>query len=241
MYAATGQELDVTACALNLTVGYGRTEVLTGVNFELRPGVTALLGRNGGGKTTLMRTLCGIIPALDGSCEVLGSPVHEGAVVRSTIGHLGHESALASGITVSQNLSFWRGIVSSYPQVRLIAEAELIERFDLGSMLDRKVKTLSRGQQQRVDLARLAMTDPQFIVLDEPLTGLDPIYAARTRELLRTWGSSRTVLYSTHSVPEALEVATKHLVVQGKGLRILGEDTTAVDEQTILEALEATA
>lgn len=223
-----------------LVVGYGDTPVLGPVDFKLYPGVTALLGRNGSGKTTLMRTLCGIIPALEGRCRVLGSSVEDGAPVRSKVGYLGHESALATALTVEQNLSFWSDIARSYPEVTVIASDELVERFDLSALLAQKVKKLSRGQRQRVDLARLAMTDPQFVVLDEPLSGLDPVYAAQTRDLLRAWGETRTVLYSTHSVPEALEVARNYLTISGRGLVELGAGGTPVTETAILSALEAT-
>ncbi|WFR70982.1 ABC transporter ATP-binding protein [Prescottella defluvii] len=230
--------MSAAARASGLVVGYGDTEVLGPVDFDLHPGVTALLGRNGSGKTTLMRTLCGIIPALAGRCTVLGADVEDGAAVRSQVGYLGHESALATALTVDQNLRFWHDIASTYPEVSLIGLDDLIERFDLPSLLTKRVKSLSRGQRQRVDLARLAMTDPQFVVLDEPLSGLDPVYAAQTRNLLRSWGETRTVLYSTHSVPEALELATTHLAVTGKELVALGADGSAVTETTILDVLE---
>ena len=224
-----------------LVAGYGDTEVLGPVDLSLRPGVTALLGRNGSGKTTLMRTLCGIIPALSGTCTVLGSPVADGAAIRSSVGYLGHDSALASALTVDENLRFWADITSTYPDATVIPTEELVERFDLADLLNKKVSSLSRGQRQRVDLARLAMTDPEFLVLDEPLTGLDPVYAAQTRSLLTTWGKERTVLYSTHSVPEALELAQHFLIVQGRDLVELDCDRDAMTETTILDVLEAHA
>lgn len=228
-----------TASVSGLVAGYGDTEVLGPVDLSLRPGVTALLGRNGSGKTTLMRTLCGIIPALSGTCTVLASVVADGAEVRSRVGYLGHESALASALTVEENLRFWADITSTYPGATVIPAEELVERFDLASLMSKKVSSLSRGQRQRVDLARLAMTDPEFIVLDEPLTGLDPVYAAQTRALLSDWGETRTVLYSTHSVPEALELAQHFLIVQGRDLIELDCDREAVTEATILDVLEA--
>lgn len=230
-----------TANVSDLVVGYGDTKVLGPVALSLRPGVTALLGRNGSGKTTLMRTLCGIIPALSGKCTVLGSVVADGAAVRSKVGYLGHESALASALTVEENLRFWTDITSTYPDAAIIPADELVKRFDLADLLAKKGSSLSRGQRQRVDLARLAMTDPEFIVLDEPLTGLDPVYAARTRALLSDWGESRTVLYSTHSVPEALELARHFLIVRGRDLIELDRDREAVTEATILDILGAHA
>lgn len=231
-----------SAQATDLTVGYGDNEVLGPVEFSLRPGVTALLGRNGSGKTTLMRTLCGIIPALGGQCTVLGSEIRDGSPVRARIGYLGHESALASALTVQENLRFWESVTATYPDTTLLSTEELVDRFDLADLLEKKVTQLSRGQRQRADLARLAMTDPQFVVLDEPLTGLDPVYAARTRELLRGWGEERTVLYSTHSVPEALELADRFLVISGTRLVSISTDRdgTEVTEQMILDVLEAT-
>ncbi|MGO3181184.1 MAG: ABC transporter ATP-binding protein [Brevibacterium linens] len=230
-----------TANVSGIVAGYGDTEVLGPVDLSLRLGVTALLGRNGSGKTTLMRTLCGIIPALSGTCTVLGSAVADGAAVRSRVGYLGHESALASALTVEENLRFWADITSTYPDATVVSAEELVERFDLASLMSKKVSSLSRGQRQRVDLARLAMTDPEFIVLDEPLTGLDPVYAAQTRALLSEWGETRTVLYSTHSVPEALELARHFLIVQGRDLIELDCDYEAVTETTILDVLEAHA
>ena len=230
-----------TATATGLVAGYGTTEVLGPLNLTLKPGVTALMGRNGSGKTTLMRTLCGTIPPLDGTCEVLGAVVADGASVRSKVGYLGHASALASALTVEQNLRFWADITSTYPDAASVPTEELISQFDLDALLSKKVSSLSRGQRQRVDLARLAMTDPTFIVLDEPLSGLDPVYAAQTRDLLSEWGETRTVLYSTHSVPEALHLAQHYLVVSGRQLIDLGADAhRPVSEAEILAVLEDT-
>ncbi|MDH6279801.1 ABC-2 type transport system ATP-binding protein [Rhodococcus sp. LBL1] len=230
---------EATASACGLVIGYEQAEVLGPVDFRIGTGITALLGRNGAGKTTLIRTLCGIIPPLAGDCSLLGVAVADGAEVRSRVGYLGHQSALATALTVAQNLGFWRDLTSTYPHVDLITQSDLIEQFDLEPILAKKVASLSRGQRQRVDLARLAMTDPKFVVLDEPLTGLDPVYAAKTRDLLRSWGKTRTVLYSTHSVPEALELASRFLIVSGRNLIELSG--AGVDERSILTHLEATS
>ncbi len=240
-----GTSHDVTASLSGLVAGYGTSEVLGPVNLTLRPGVTALLGRNGSGKTTLMRTLCGVIPPLRGTCTVLGETVADGAAVRTRVGYLGHRSALAGALTVRENLRFWEDLSGIVPQATVIPADQLVARFELAEILSRKVSSLSRGQRQRVDLARLAMTDPEFVVLDEPLTGLDPVHAARTRALLADWGTRRTLLYSTHSIPEALELADRFVVVVGRRLVEVGPRTdhtpAAVTEATLLDVLEATA
>lgn len=230
----------IVAEAHALVVGYDRA-VVGPIDVRLGPGITALLGRNGAGKTTLMRTLCGVIPAIAGRCEVFGVEVTDGAAVRSRVGYLGHELALARELTVEQNLTFWRGVWESVPRSELIDHDELVDRFDLAAVLGQRVRSLSRGQRQRVEMARLAMTDPDFVVLDEPLTGLDPVYAAQIRGLLREWGKTRTVLYSTHSVPEALELADRFLLVRGTELIALGHDDGDVTEQAILDHLEPVA
>lgn len=238
MKAPERSTLGIVAEAQGLVVGYD-SAVVGPIDVRLGPGVTALLGRNGAGKTTLMRTLCGVIPALSGRCAVFGMEVTDGAAVRSRVGYLGHELALARELTAGQNLEFWRQVWESVPDSKLVDNDELIERFDLSAILGQRVRSLSRGQRQRVEMARLAMTDPDFVVLDEPLTGLDPVYAAQTRELLREWGQRRTVLYSTHSVPEALELADRFLLVRGTGLLDLGQDGQEVTEQAILNHLES--
>ncbi len=227
-----------TASATDLVAGYGDIPVLGPLEFSLQSGVTALLGRNGSGKTTLMRTLCGIIPALGGTCTVLGSPVADGAAVRSKVGYLGHESALARALTVEQNLHFWADVAATHPEADIVPRQVLVERFDLAALMGTRISALSRGQRQRVDLARLAMTDPEFIVMDEPLTGLDPVYAARFRALVSEWGQTRTVLYSSHSVPEALELAQRFLILRGRDLVELDCNRATVTASTILAALE---
>ena len=226
--------------ATDLVAGYGHQPILGPTSFTIHTGVTALLGRNGAGKTTLMRTLCGIIPPVGGQCTVMGEPVTATSPVRSSVGYLGHQLALAAGVTVAQNLDFWQVVTSTYPGVNLMLIKDLITQFDLASILDRKVVTLSRGQQQRVDLARLAMTNPRFIVLDEPLTGLDPVYAAQIRACISRWGSTQAVLYSTHSVPEALTLATSLLIIQGGMIHVIDRRHQTVSEQQILDLLEGT-
>lgn len=240
MKALDRSSVEVVAEAQALVVGYD-SAVVGPINVRLGPGITALLGRNGAGKTTLMRTLCGVVPPIGGRCVVLGMEVTDGAMVRSRVGYLGHDLALARELTVEQNLSFWRQVWESVPDSKLVGHDELFDRFDLTAILGQRVRSLSRGQRQRVEMARLAMTDPDFVVLDEPLTGLDPVYAAQTRELLREWGKTRTVLYSTHSVPEALELADRFLLVRGTDLIDLGNDEHEVSEQSILNHLESVA
>lgn len=220
-----------------LVVGYARDAPVAGpFSFSLGPGIQVLFGRNGAGKTTLMRTLCGIIPPLAGTVLVDGVRLGDGDPIRSMVGYLGHRTSLTGRLTVAENLRFWYGVYRSCMRFRLMPLTQLVEEFDLSAIMDRRVSRLSRGQLQRVDLARMALARPSVIVLDEPLTGLDPIYASDFRSLFRKWGQERILLYSTHSVPEALEMGGRYMVLHDGTMTNLGGDSR-IDERDILEVL----
>ncbi|GGY06972.1 ABC transporter ATP-binding protein [Streptomyces hiroshimensis] len=197
-----------------VVAGYRRRPVTAPLDLALAPGVHVLLGRNGAGKTTLMRTLAGILPPLSGRVRVDGTDIAEDPDAKRRIGMLSHRAALAPQLTVRDNLDFWATIQGLPRDERARRIAGAAERFDIAALLGRRTARLSRGQLQRADLARLLLTDPQVLLLDEPLTGLDPVSAAATRELVRDWAADRTVLYSTHSVPEALTLASGILVLK---------------------------
>ncbi|MFE5869211.1 ABC transporter ATP-binding protein [Streptomyces roseifaciens] len=197
-----------------VVAGYRRRPVTAPLDLVLAPGVHVLLGRNGAGKTTLMRTLAGILPPLDGRVRVGGTDIAEDPDAKRRIGMLSHRAALAPQLTVRDNLDFWATVHGLPRDERARRIADAAERFDIAALLGRRTARLSRGQLQRADLARLLLIDPQVLLLDEPLTGLDPVSAAATRELVRGWAADRTVLYSTHSVPEALTLASGILVLK---------------------------
>ena len=212
--------------AKNLTVGYQTDRpVLCDVSFRLQPGITVLFGRNGAGKTTLMRTLVSVLPKLAGELTIRA---------KST-GYLAHRLAVAEGLTVRQNLKFWHRIYSSYSPHRPHGVDECIADFSLTKVVDKKLQTLSRGQRQRVDLARLFMARPDFLVLDEPLTGLDPVYVAEIRDTLMAWSKERSIIYSTHNIADAIGVADHAFVVHGGRLTELAKND--INEAKILQLL----
>ncbi|MGK5729409.1 ABC transporter ATP-binding protein [Streptomyces sp. URMC 124] len=208
-----------------VVAGYRRRPVTTPLDLALAPGVHVLLGRNGAGKTTLMRTLAGVLPPLSGRVSVGGTDIAENPDVKRRIGMLSHRAALAPQLTVRDNLDFWATVQGLTPGERARRIADAAERFDIAALLGRRTARLSRGQLQRADLARLLLTDPQVLLLDEPLTGLDPVSAAATRDLVRIWAADRTILYSTHSVPEALTLASGILVLKDGAITSLPAET----------------
>ena len=211
----------------HLIVGYRQT-LLGPVSLHLENGIHVLLGRNGAGKTTLMRTIAGILPPLSGRVQV-GN--------QGRIGYLGHRAALNEGLTVEQNLKFWHRLTRLYASPRDLNS--LIEQFELQDLLPRRVRQLSRGQRQRADLARLSLVEPDVLLLDEPLTGLDPVQARHLRDRMQEWSARCPLIYSTHSLPDALETTRKFLLVQGQAVRAVNIDDLADPEADLLRALEA--
>ena len=216
----------IAAKARDLNIGYHADHpVLQNISFTINPGVTVLFGRNGAGKTTLIRTLVSVLPKLSG----------ELSVNTKRIGYLGHRLAVAEGLTVQQNLTFWHNIYATNGEHETRSINECVQDFSLTSVINKKVKHLSRGQRQRVDLARLFMGRPDFFVLDEPLTGLDPVYAAEVRTTLKVWSKTRAIIYSTHNIADAIGVADHCFVIHGGQLTELLKDE--ISEARILSLL----
>jgi ABC-2 type transport system ATP-binding protein len=194
--------------------GYRGVETLGPVQATLGAGVYALLGRNGAGKTTLMRVMGGILPPLAGRVLIDGADVAGRPGQKDMVAYLGHRAALSPDLTVGRNLCFWAElrVVDAAERARRIDDLRSV--FDLDPLWERPVGRLSRGQLQRAELARALLGAPRVLLLDEPLTGLDPVTAALVRDLIRSWKGTRTVLYSTHNLPEALSVATEVLILR---------------------------
>ncbi|WP_329568982.1 ABC transporter ATP-binding protein [Kitasatospora sp. NBC_01266] len=218
---ATGP-LDAQVPGLELEsvhAGYRGVTTIGPIQATLSTGVHALLGRNGAGKTTLMRVMAGILRPLSGTVRVCGTDISHDPRAKDRVAYLGHRAAVSAELTVRHNLEFWAGLYCPQPAVREQRLAELRDTFDLSDLWERRAGRLSRGQLQRVDLARTLLPDPAVLLLDEPLTGLDPVTSALVRTLVRDLALTRTVLYSTHNLPEALTVASQILVLKDGTLR----------------------
>jgi ABC-2 type transport system ATP-binding protein len=210
-----------------LTKRYGDREAVKSISFSASQGqVLGFLGPNGAGKTTTMRMLTGFLPPSAGTAKVAGFDIFtQSSEVRRRIGYLPENPPLYLDMTVRAYLTFVaklkgveRGRVRS-------ACSDVIERTGLAHVADRLLAHLSKGYKQRVGLAQALIHDPEVLVLDEPTIGLDPRQIIEIRQLIRTLSGNRTVILSTHILPEVAQVCDK-VVIINEG-RIACEDTLA--------------
>jgi ABC-2 type transport system ATP-binding protein len=202
----------LTAIAVaDLRKTYGEHEALRGVSFEIATGeVFGLLGPNGAGKTTTVEILEGYRRRDGGAVDVLGfDPERAGTDFRQRIGVVLQSSQLWSFITVEETLRIFAGY---YEQPRDVEE--VIALAGLTTKRDARVKTLSGGQQRRLDLAIALVGDPELLFLDEPTTGFDPAARRAAWETVRSLRSlGKTILLTTHYLDEAQQLADRVAVL----------------------------
>lgn len=206
---------------------YGPLPAVHGIDFALRPGeFLTVFGPNGAGKTTLLRLLCGAVKPTRGEVLVAGEPAAaEGA--RRRIGLLSHQTFLYAGLSAAENLDFYSRLYG-LPERRERVRAALAS-VGLDARADDRVRTFSRGMQQRLALARTLLHEPEVVLLDEPYTGLDPHAAAMLRGVLETLRDGRrTVVLVTHNLSQGLEQADR-VAVQVGGRWVSDEPRGAVD------------
>jgi len=209
----------------NLSKSFGRTLAVDDLSFEVAAGeILGFLGPNGAGKTTTMRILTCFLPADRGEVSVAGHDVFTDSIaVRKSLGYLPENNPLYLDLDVTEYLHF-------VAQVRRVPRheaagriAEMVETCGLGSVRNRLVGQLSKGFRQRVGLAQTLIHDPDILVLDEPTVGLDPNQIVEIRELIRTIGREKTVLLSSHILPEVEATCQRVLIIHNG--RIVGQGT----------------
>jgi ABC-2 type transport system ATP-binding protein len=209
----------------NLTRRFGGLLALDRIGFEIGKGeVVGFLGPNGAGKTTAMRILSSYLPATSGSASVAGFDVlSQSLEVRRRIGYLPESVPLYREHRVIEMLEF-HARLHRMPRSR--RKARIGEVLDLVGVRDRSrdlIGKLSRGLRQRVALAVALLPDPEVLILDEPTSGLDPLQRIEVRRLLRDLAERRTVLLSSHILPE-IEAACPRVLVIHEG-RIVADGT----------------
>jgi heme ABC exporter ATP-binding subunit CcmA/heme exporter protein CcmB len=207
---------------------FGRHKVLRHVDLDIPAGsFVALMGANGAGKTTLLRLVAGLATPTTGAVTLAGVDLRKaGPGLRRMLGFVSHDGLLYGDLTGRQNLMFHARLFGvADPEARI---EELADVLDLRRVLDRPAGVLSRGNKQRLTLARALMHGPDVLLLDEPFTGLDEESASRLVQLLTALhAEGRTIIMTVHEMSRALEGPTR--------LVVIGEGGIAVDEP--IEAL----
>jgi ABC-2 type transport system ATP-binding protein len=186
------------------------------LTFAVETGqVCGLLGPNGAGKTTCLRMLLGLIQPSKGETRLFGERVRPGTAQLRRVGALIESSAFVPHLSGMRNLRLWWEAGGARWSDADLESALAIA--DLGTAIDRKVKTYSQGMRQRLGLARVLLGKPEILVLDEPTNGLDPQEMREVRRLVhRVAESGSTVLFSSHVLAEVEQICT-HAVVMDKG------------------------
>ena len=209
----------------HLTKRYAGATAVMDVSFAVARGeVVGLLGENGAGKSTIMRILSCFLPASSGSARVAGFDVFTHADdVRRRIGYMPENNPLHREMRVKEYLRF-RASLKGLRGGRLRERVDTVmEQCGLTEVRGRIIGHLSKGFQQRVGLADALAHEPELIILDEPTIGLDPNQIRSVRQLIKDLGRERTVLISTHILPEVEMTCNRVLILQ-KG-KILAADT----------------
>ena len=202
---------------------YGEVQGLSGLDLEVHAGVIGLLGPNGSGKSTFMRLLTGLIRPSRGTVELFGQPVTPGR--QDVFAKIGHAPGDDIHFETERAVDFLALIASLGGDTRAESEQRADEALDEVGLLDareKRLNSMSKGMRQRVKVAQALLFDPQLLLLDEPLNGMDPVSRRHTLDLVRRFGAEgRTVVLASHVLHE-VEAVTDHLVLIHHG-RLLAE------------------
>jgi ABC-2 type transport system ATP-binding protein len=201
---------------------YGQVIGLNDVSVSIPTGITGLLGPNGAGKSTLLKLLTGQLKPSKGSITVLGEAIWANPKLFFRVGFCPEQDAFYDRMT---GLEWVSGLVRlngySEPQANAAARTAL-ERVDLMEAANKKIGSYSKGMRQRVKLAQAIVHDPELLILDEPLSGMDPIARRRTIRLVKDWArAGKSIIVSSHILYE-IEAMTSNILLINNG-RILAE------------------
>ena len=203
----------------NVSKFFGPIKALQNVSFEIQSGeVVGFLGPNGAGKTTMMRLITSIFPPSEGKILVNGKDLFKSkAGARRQIGYLAEHNPLYRDMTAKEFLFHVAALKGVGFWNRKREVESVMDQCDLGVAKNRLIGKLSKGFQQRVGLAQALIGSPDFLILDEPTNGLDPKQISDMRNLIRMLAQSRTILLSTHILPEVQATCQRVLILnQGR-------------------------
>jgi ABC-2 type transport system ATP-binding protein len=194
------------------------------VSFRLEKGdIVGFLGPNGAGKTTTMKMLTGFLPATRGAAIVAGFDVFEAPMeVKRRIGYLPEHPPVYPDLTVREYLLFV-GRLKGLSGRKLRDDVErVVDKVSLGAVVDRLIRNISKGYQQRTGLAQALLNNPDVLILDEPTIGMDPRQIGEVRALIKELAGAHTVILSTHILQE-VAATCERVIILNKG-KIVADD-----------------
>ena len=209
----------------NLRKTFGSTVAVDGISLKVEKGeILGFLGPNGAGKTTTMRILTCFMPADSGTATLAGFDTFKDSLeIRKRLGYLPENAPLYHDMGVIDYLLFISEIRSIPKCDRRKKIKEVIDRCGLHGQISKNIGELSKGYRQRVGLAQALIHDPDILILDEPTSGLDPHQIMEIRELIKEIGKEKTIILSSHILPE-VHATCKRIVIIDKG-KLVGSGT----------------
>ena len=206
----------------HLSKWYGQVSGLNDVTVGVPPGITGLLGPNGAGKSTFMKLITGQLRPSKGAVRVLDQPIWDNPALYHRIGFCPEQDAFYERMTGLEWVSALAGLNGMPEDGAAEAARRALEAVDLMDAAGKKIGAYSKGMRQRVKLAQALVHDPELLILDEPLTGMDPIMRRRTIRQIKEWArAGKSILVSSHILHE-VEAMTSNILLINNG-RILAE------------------
>ena len=241
----------------NLSKKFGGQRAVDSISFEVKTGeILGFLGPNGAGKTTTMRMITNFINPSEGDISIGGKTLAENPdEIKNHIGYLPENNPLYLDMPVMDYLEFVGGLQGIPKEDLMYRVVEMIRVTGLNAEKHKKIGELSKGYRQRVGLAQALIHDPEILILDEPTSGLDPNQIVEIRKLIRELGREKTVILSTHILPEVEATCDRILIInkgkivadgtaetlrkQARGQEILKTRIEDGEPNKIIEALQA--
>lgn len=214
----------------NLSKNYGKKSALKNVSVTIHSGMYGLLGRNGAGKTSLMRILATLSVPSSGEISMNCIPIKETTKIREIVGYLPQDFSFYRNMSVYGAMDYL-GLLSNIPdKVRKERISALLEQVNLKENVRTKVKALSGGMKRRLGIAQALLHNPQILIVDEPTAGLDPEERIRFRNLLSEFAEDRIVILSTH-ISSDVESSCENIGVLDNGRMIWSGGTEELVKQ----------
>jgi ABC-2 type transport system ATP-binding protein len=199
----------------SLSKSFGAIDAVCNISFDVGYGeVLGFLGPNGAGKSTTMKMITGFLEPTSGTVEVNGHDVLEDPLsVKRSIGYLPEGAPAYGEMTVKSFLNFIADIRELSGSLRKNRLDEVIEKINIGTVIDQSIETLSKGYKRRVGLAQAILHDPDILIMDEPTDGLDPNQKHEVRNLIKKMAEKKAIIISTHILEEVDAVCSRAIII----------------------------